>query len=72
MQSCRFGTSCRSAQHVGGATLCGRYKMRPSKALGTLGKVVPVIMLLLTFCASHPTQAIARHKPPTCIEYPTL
>ena len=44
--------------------------MRQSKALGILGKMVPAMMLLSAFSASLPTQAIAHHKPPGCIDAP--
>jgi non-heme chloroperoxidase len=44
--------------------------MKPSKALETIGKVAPVMMLLLAFCASCPAQAIAKHMPPRCIDTP--
>jgi hypothetical protein len=67
MQSCRCGSLyalCR------GAPSTGAQEMKPSKALGTLGKVAPVMMLLLAFCASCPAQAIARHMPPRCIGTP--
>jgi non-heme chloroperoxidase len=71
MQSCRVGRSRLAPRSMSeGPPTAGAYEVRPSKALGTLGKVVPVIMLLVTFCASHPTQAIARHKPPRCIDSP--
>ena len=41
-----------------------------SKALGTLAKVVPTMVLLFTFCVSSATQAIADYKPPSCINTP--
>lgn len=44
--------------------------MRQSKALRTLGKVAPIIMLLFTFCVSSATQAIADYKQPSCINTP--
>ena len=44
--------------------------MRRSKAIGTLGKLAPAIMLLFTFCLSSATKAIADHKPPSCIDTP--
>lgn len=43
--------------------------MRQSKALRTLGKVAP-IMMLLTLCVSSATQAIAENKPPSCVDTP--
>lgn len=44
--------------------------MRQSKTMGTLGKVTPAMILLFTFCLSSATQAIADHKPPSCINTP--
>jgi pimeloyl-ACP methyl ester carboxylesterase len=44
--------------------------MRQSKALGTLGKVAPTMMLLFTFCVSSATKAIADDKPPSCVDTP--
>jgi non-heme chloroperoxidase len=62
--------SSRYTQHVGGPPSIGAHEMKPSKALGTLGKVAPVMMLFLALGASCPTQAIARHMPPRCISTP--
>jgi non-heme chloroperoxidase len=42
--------------------------MRQSKAVGTHGKVAPLIVLLFAFCVS--SQAIADDKPPSCIHTP--
>jgi non-heme chloroperoxidase len=44
--------------------------MKPPRALGTFGRMAPVMVLLLAFCASCPTQANARHKPQTCVGTP--
>ncbi len=44
--------------------------MRQSRTLGTLGKVAPAMMFLFAFCPSFPAPAIARHKPPVCIDIP--
>src|SRR6516162_479680 len=58
-------------EHVGRALSPLRaYEMRQSKATGTLGKVTAAMMLLFTFCLSGATQAIAGHKPPSCIDTP--
>jgi pimeloyl-ACP methyl ester carboxylesterase len=46
------------------------YEMKQSRALRTLGKVAPTMMLLVTFCVSSATQAIADYKPPSCIVTP--
>jgi pimeloyl-ACP methyl ester carboxylesterase len=46
------------------------YEMRRSKALRTLGKVAPTVILLLTFCVSSATRAVADYKPPGCIATP--
>ena len=46
------------------------YEMKQSRALRTLGKVAPNMMLLVTFCVSSATQAIADYKPPSCIVTP--
>jgi len=44
--------------------------MRQLKAMGTLGKVAPAMMLLFAFCLSSATKAIADHKPRSCIDTP--
>ncbi|HEY2484540.1 MAG TPA: hypothetical protein VGI36_05295, partial [Candidatus Binataceae bacterium] len=45
-------------------------EMRQSKTMGTLGKVTPTMILLLTLCMSSVTQAIPDYKPPSCINTP--
>ena len=45
------------------------YQMRQSKLWEPLVKLLPP-MLLFTLCLSSATQAIAGHKPPSCIDTP--
>src|SRR4051812_43992159 len=71
MQSCRFGVYRLAMRSMsGGTTITGAHEVKPSKVLGTLGKMTPVMMLVLALCASYPTQAIARYTPPGCVGTP--